>query len=90
MKLLFRSKCLVFLIMLFFLVGAVNISPVGGQQRPLEQIFIISVDGLSYEGFVSAPVNNMKHMAGEGVMDSKSMALKVDTIEAAEIGRAHV
>ena len=84
MKLLFRSKCLVFLIMLFFLVGAVNISPVGGQQRPLEQIFIISVDGLSYEGFVSAPVNNMKHMAGEGIMDSKSMALKVDTIEAAE------
>lgn len=86
MKRVLGGKCLVFIIMLFFLVGAINISPVAAQQeqRSLEQIFIISVDGLSYEGFVSAPVNNMKHMAGEGVIDTKSMALKVDTLEAAE------
>jgi len=70
----------------FTLVLGANVSPVTAQQeqRPLEQIFIISVDGLSYEGFVSVPVNNMKHIAGEGVSDAKSMALKVDTIEAAE------
>lgn len=84
MKRVFGGKCLIYFIMLIFLVGVVNISPAGAQQRPLEHIFIISVDGLSYEGFVSAPVNNMKHMAGEGVMDTKCMALKVDTIEAAE------
>lgn len=84
MKRLFGGKCLICFIIIFFLVGAGNTSPATAQQRPLEQIFIISVDGLNYEGFASVPVNNMKHMAGEGVMDNKSMALKVDTIEAAE------
>ncbi|MBP8819267.1 MAG: hypothetical protein KBG91_02400 [Syntrophomonadaceae bacterium] len=86
MKRLYKGKCLLCLLIVFTLVLGANVSPVTAQQeqRPLEQIFIISVDGLSYEGFVSVPVNNMKHIAGEGVSDAKSMALKVDTIEAAE------
>jgi hypothetical protein len=33
---------------------------------------------------VSVPVNNMKHLAGEGIIDEKCMALRVDTLEAAE------
>ena len=86
LKRLYKGKCLLCLLIVFTLVLGANVSPVTAQQeqRPLEQIFIISVDGLSYEGFVSVPVNNMKHIAGEGVSDAKSMALKVDTIEAAE------
>lgn len=84
MRRLFGGKCLICFIIMFFLVLAGNISPAAAEQRPLEQVFIISVDGLNYEGFVSVPVNNMKHMAGEGVIDTKSMALKVDTLEAAE------
>ncbi|MGS0764438.1 sulfatase-like hydrolase/transferase [Syntrophomonas curvata] len=63
---------------------AAGISSADAGPQPLQQIFIISVDGLNYEGYVSAPVHNMKHLADEGVFDEKSMALQVDTVEAAE------
>lgn len=54
------------------------------EDRELKHVFIISVDGLNYEGYVSTPVTNMKHLAGEGVIDEKSSGLRVDTTEAAE------
>lgn len=72
------------LMLALVLVLAVGVGSASAEPRTLEQIFIISVDGLNYEGYVSAPVNNMKHMAGEGVFDEKSMALQVDTVEAGE------
>ncbi|MBO8158480.1 hypothetical protein [Thermosyntropha sp.] len=49
-----------------------------------EYVFIISVDGLSYEGFASTSCNNIKHLASEGFMDEKSLALKIETVEAAQ------
>lgn len=72
------------LMLAFVLVLSAGIGSASADPQPLQQIFIISVDGLNYEGYVSAPVHNMKHLAGEGVFDEKSMALQVDTLEAAE------
>jgi len=56
----------------------------GEKKQALKHIFIISVDGLNYEGFVSAPTPNIQSIAAEGVIDEKSMAIKTNTIEAAE------
>ncbi len=50
----------------------------------VQHIFIISVDGLNYEGYMGVNCSNLKHIASEGVKDEKSLALKVDTIEAAQ------
>ncbi|MGR6835780.1 alkaline phosphatase family protein [Syntrophomonas erecta] len=49
-----------------------------------QHIFVISVDGLNYEGFVSSLTTNMDHMASEGVIDKKAYAFKVNSVEAAE------
>lgn len=49
-----------------------------------QHIFVISVDGLNYEGFVSSLTSNMDHMASEGVIDKKAYAFKVNSVEAAE------
>ena len=50
----------------------------------VERVFIISVDGLSREAYTSVPVNNLRHLASEGVIDQSSLALKAETCEAAE------
>lgn len=71
-------------VLAFIWAISAGIGSAHAETQPLQQVFIISVDGLNYEGYVSAPVHNMKHMAGEGAFDEKSMALQVDTLEAAE------
>lgn len=50
----------------------------------LQHIFIISVEGFNYEGYVGVNCSNIKHMASEGIKDEKCLALKVDSIEAAQ------
>lgn len=50
----------------------------------LQHIFVISVDGLSYEGYNSSSVPNIKHLAGEGVIDEKCLAVRAETPEAAQ------
>jgi predicted AlkP superfamily pyrophosphatase or phosphodiesterase len=72
------------LMLTLVLTLSAGIGSAAAEPQPLQHIFIISVDGLNYEGYVSAPVHNMKDLAGEGVWDEKSMALQVDTVEAAE------
>lgn len=62
----------------------VNPNPKPNPKPVLQHVFIISADGLNYEGFVSVNCNNLRHMAREGIMDEKSLALNVDTIEAAQ------
>lgn len=60
-------------------------SPVGAEEdKELKHVFIISIDGLNYEGYISTPVTYMKHLAGEGVIDEKATGLRVNTMEAAE------
>lgn len=50
----------------------------------LQHIFVISVDGLSYEGFINSYVPSIKHLAGEGVTDEKCLAIRAETSEAAQ------
>lgn len=40
--------------------------------------------GFNYEGYVSAPMNNLKQIISEGVVDEKSLAVRTDTVEAAQ------
>lgn len=54
------------------------------QEEKPGHIFIINVDGLSYEAYISTPVPNLKHLAGEGVLDEKSLAICSDTGEEAQ------
>lgn len=50
----------------------------------IEQVFVISVDGLNYEGFISAYTPNMDYLGSEGVIDKKSRSFTVNSIEASE------
>ena len=52
--------------------------------QQLKHIIIISVGGLNHEGFVSAPVPNMKYLATDGILAEQTLAVKADTLEAAE------
>src|SRR5665647_379266 len=59
--------------------GAVTAEP-----KPISHVFLISVGGLNREGFVSNPVPNMKYLMMEGVTNDKTLAIRSDTMEAAE------
>ncbi len=69
-------------IFLFAIPAAVKAEP--SPKPVLQHVFIISADGLNYEGLVSVNCTNLKHIASEGVMDEKSLALSIDTVEAAQ------
>lgn len=56
-----------------------------GQERRIDHVFVVAIDGLSYEGFESSAVPNLKHLAGEGVMDEKCLAVRTDTTESAQV-----
>lgn len=71
-----------------FLMAALGVSVMPAATRAevpkLQHIFVISVDGLSYEGFNSSSVPSMKHLAGEGVIDEKCLGIRAETPEAAQ------
>lgn len=85
---MFLQRNILTMLVLFWAVCLVT--PVGAEEkqpeRPLqvEHVFIISVDGLSREAYTSVPVNHLRHLASEGVIDQSSLALKAETCEAAE------
>lgn len=56
----------------------------GAAADPVEHVFLISVEGFNYEGYVSAPMNHLKQIVSEGVVDQKSLAIRTDTVEAAQ------
>ena len=75
------STCL-FIILLWVLM----LPTVGwGQERRIDHVFVVAIDGLSYEGFDSSAVPNLKHLAGEGVIDEKCLAMRTDTTESAQV-----
>lgn len=61
-----------------------SVGPALAEEEGPGHIFIVNVDGLSYEAFISTPVSNLKHLAGEGVLDEKSLAICSDTGEEAQ------
>lgn len=72
---------------LFFMaiLGAGSASgAVTAENKPISHVFLISVGGLNREGFVSNPVPNMKYLMMEGVTNDKTLAIRSDTMEAAE------
>jgi hypothetical protein len=52
--------------------------------QTIQQVFLISIDGLNYEGFISSYTPNMNYLANEGVIDKKSRSFTVNSIEASE------
>ncbi len=54
------------------------------ERKPISHVFLISVGGLNREGFVSNPTSNMKALMMEGAASDKTMAIRADTMEAAE------
>lgn len=62
----------------------------GGEVRaeekspPVKHIFIISVGGLNSEGFAGTATSNMNYLAGEGILDRHTLAVRTDTLESAE------
>lgn len=79
------SFILIKLVVLVLFFSTTLLSEAMGEEgNSPEHVFIISVDGLNYEGLISTPTPNIESLAGEGVIDEKSLALRVDTLEAAE------
>ena len=72
------------LVMVFLLLVPGKITAETGNKEEIKHIFIISVDGLNYEGFISTLTPNILKLAREGIIDEKSMALKTNSSEAAE------
>lgn len=74
-----------FITVLFTVVSTTAVFQAGkAEASTLQHIFVISVDGLSYEGFISSSVPHIKHLATEGVIDEKCLAVRAETPEAAQ------
>lgn len=54
------------------------------EKAPLKHVVLISVGGLSYEGFTSTATTNLNYLAGEGTIDRQALAVRTDTMESAE------
>lgn len=52
--------------------------------QSIQQVFLISVDGLNYEGFISSYTPNMNFLGNEGAIDEKSVAFIANSTEASE------
>ncbi len=50
----------------------------------VQQVILINVEGLNYEGYISTPMHNLRQMAAEGLMDEKSLSVRTDSVEAAQ------
>lgn len=78
-------KCLfIAIILTLFFVLPSDVKAEPNAEPVLKHVFVIVADGLNYEGFVSVSCSNLRHIASEGIIDEKSLALSVDTVEAAQ------
>lgn len=72
-------------LILVVILGAGSASgAVTAERKPISHVFLISVGGLNREGFVSNPAPNMKFLMMEGAASDKTLAIRSDTMEAAE------
>ena len=74
-----KTLLTLFITVFIFVTTTAVFQPGRAEAATLRHIFVISVDGLSYEGFTSSSVPNIKHLAGEGVMDEKCLAVRAET-----------
>jgi len=73
---------------LFLLITLICLAPVqkvdAEEKSAVKYVFLISVGGLNLEGFASTATLNMNYLAGEGVLDKHTLAVRTDTPESAE------
>lgn len=81
-----RKICTVIITVYFLAAFNMFIMPAAAQAETpkLQHVFVISVEGLSYEGFNNGSVPHMRHLAGEGVIDEKCLGIKAEAPEAAQ------
>ncbi len=75
------------LLILFFSLSLCMLA--GGQvsaeeKSSIKKVILISVGGLNQEGFASTATINMNYLAGEGIFDRHTLAVRTDTLESAE------
>ncbi|MEA4926808.1 MAG: hypothetical protein VB084_16065 [Syntrophomonadaceae bacterium] len=54
------------------------------EKKPIEHVFLISVGGLNQEGYSGNPLPNLRYLSMEGAYFERSLAVRSDTMEAAE------
>lgn len=80
---------------ILLVLGVLLIKPAAAEPDPstskqpepaqgIRNVFIISIDGLNYEGYISTHTPNMDHLAQEGTVDKKALTFRVNSIEASE------
>ncbi|QGT99565.1 hypothetical protein SYNTR_0972 [Candidatus Syntrophocurvum alkaliphilum] len=72
--------CCIIFIFIIFIPNEVS----ANTDKPINNVFLISVDGLNYEGYVSMSTPNIDYFAQTGAFDEKAMAVRADTLEAGE------
>jgi len=59
------------------------LQPVSAAEN-IEHVILISTEGFNYEGYISTPMQNLKNMAAEGVIDEKCLSIRTESLEAAQ------
>ncbi len=54
------------------------------EKKPINYVFLISVGGLNQEGYSGNPLPNLRYLSMEGTYFERSLAVRSDTMEAAE------
>jgi Arylsulfatase A and related enzymes len=54
------------------------------ENKPINYVFLISVGGLNQEGYAGNPLPNLRYLSLEGTYFERSLAVRSDTMEAAE------
>jgi hypothetical protein len=77
----------VFLYTLITLVSAILAFPdiiAAAEKTPVEHVFLISVGGLNSEAYNKMVLPNLRYLVIDGVISERTMAVRADTVEAAE------
>jgi len=78
-----RCVCLA-VILITILAAAWPTAAFAEEKKPINYVFLISVGGLNQEGYAGNPLPNLKYLSMEGTFYEKSLAVRSDTMEAAE------
>ena len=57
---------------------------IAAEDVPLQNLILISVDGLNYEGYTTYEKNSLKYLALDGCWTDQCLAVRANTIEAGE------
>lgn len=72
------------LILMTIILSVWTVSACGEEKKAVNYVFLISVGGLNQEGYAGNPLPNLKYLSLEGTTFEKTLAVRSDTMEAAE------